>query len=304
MTDSCIGTNGWGLEYTEFACLYQNSIGRFTTEWEKFYDPKPVVDFVEAHPSIPIGTVIAYLIFCFVGKKVMHTKDAWKWRKYLAFWNFFLSTFSFIGAFRTAPQLIHNLSTMSMRDNLCSDPRVLYGSGSSGLWIQLFVLSKFPELLDTFFIVIHKKPLIFLHWYHHVTVLLYCWHSYVTKSPSGIFFSVMNYSVHAIMYGYYFLMAIKMKPKWLNAMFITTAQISQMVVGVSITILASYYYKTNDEAVDGKCWIQAENNLAAFVMYGSYFFLFAQFFIARYFRVKTMSVRTSPLRKKKAKKTE
>lgn len=54
------------------------------------------------------------------------------------------------------------------------------------------------ELVDTFFIVIHKKKLIFLHWYHHITVLLYCWHSYVTTSPPGIFFVVMNYGVHAM----------------------------------------------------------------------------------------------------------
>ena len=91
------------------------------------------------------------------------------------------------------------------------------------------------ELLDTLFIVIHKKPLIFLHWYHHVTVLLYCWHSYVTKSPAGLFFVVMNYSVHASMYGYYFLMAMKLKPKWFNPIIITCFQISQMIVGVSFT---------------------------------------------------------------------
>mmetsp|Transcript_21759 Transcript_21759/g.39484 ORF Transcript_21759/g.39484 Transcript_21759/m.39484 type:complete len:87 (+) Transcript_21759:710-970(+) len=68
----------------------------------------------------------------------------------------------------------------------------------------LVLIQNVSELVDTFFIVIHKKPLIFLHWYHHITVLLYCWHSYVTTSPPGIFFVVMNYSVHATMYGYYF----------------------------------------------------------------------------------------------------
>ena len=92
---------------------------------------------------------------------------------------------------------------------------------------QTHNLLDISELFDTFFIVIHKKPLIFLHWYHHITVLLYCWHSYVTKSPPGIFFVVMNYSVHASMYFYYFLMATKMRPKWLNPMIITTFQISQ-----------------------------------------------------------------------------
>ena len=137
------------------------------------------------------------------------------------------------------------------------------------------------ELFDTFFIVIHKKPLIFLHWYHHITVLLYCWHSYVTTSPPGIFFVVMNYSVHASMYGYYFLMAMRLRPKWFNPMIITTFQISQMVVGVAVTMLGFYYYSK-----DPKCKIENENNTAAFVMYGSYLFLFLQFFIGRYFKPK------------------
>lgn len=137
------------------------------------------------------------------------------------------------------------------------------------------------ELIDTFFIVVHKKPLIFLHWYHHITVLLYCYHSYVTTSPPGIFFVVMNYSVHASMYGYYFLMAIKMRPKWFNPIVITIFQISQMIVGVAVTLAGFYYYKT-----DPTCGIEKENNTAAFVMYGSYLFLFLQFFFGRYSKTK------------------
>eukprot|EP00558_Chaetoceros_sp_UNC1202_P002698 CAMPEP_0197246822 /NCGR_PEP_ID=MMETSP1429-20130617/23485_1 /TAXON_ID=49237 /ORGANISM="Chaetoceros sp., Strain UNC1202" /LENGTH=93 /DNA_ID=CAMNT_0042707585 /DNA_START=588 /DNA_END=869 /DNA_ORIENTATION=+ len=85
------------------------------------------------------------------------------------------------------------------------------------------------------------------------------------------------------MYGYYFLMAMKMKPKWFNAMFITTAQISQMVVGVMVTLAAFYYYKYDNA---GDCHIHYQNTVAAFLMYGSYLFLFAQFFIGRYFKVK------------------
>lgn len=234
---------------------------------------------MQRHNEVPILACIIYVIGILYGRYLMKSSKAWNLRNSLALWNLSLSLFSFIGAFRTAPQLYHNLTTMTLRDVLCLDPQSTFGSGSTGLWVQLFILSKIPELWDTFFIVIHKKPLIFLHWYHHITVLLYCWHSYVTTSPSGLFFVVMNYSVHAIMYGYYFLMAVKCKPKWLNAMFITTAQISQMIVGVIVTIIAFYYYTTEGK----KCMIQRENNIAAFIMYGSYLLLFAQFFVGRYF---------------------
>lgn len=280
MVADCTGITSAGVAYKEFSCIYP-TLGKTYMEWEKYYDPIPVLTWMQERSYIPIGTIILYCTLCVVGKQLMATKDPKKWRSYLAVWNFSLSLFSWIGASRTAPQLYHNLTTMTMRDNLCLDPQATYGSGSSGLWVQLFILSKFPELVDTLFIVMHKKPLIFLHWYHHITVLAYCWHSYVSISPSGLFFVVMNYCVHAIMYGYYFLMAIRMKPKWLNAMFITTAQISQMVVGVAVTIMAFYYYNTETE-----CQIQKENNIAAFLMYGSYLFLFMQFFIGRYFQVK------------------
>ena len=54
-----------------------------------------------------------------------------------------------------------------------------------------------------------------------------------------------------------------------------------MVVGVAVTMLGFYYYSK-----DPKCKIENENNTAAFVMYGSYLFLFLQFFIGRYFKPK------------------
>jgi elongation of very long chain fatty acids protein 6 len=249
----------------------------FVYSFEKYYDPMPVLHWMQQRPAIPVVTCVLYMALIFGGKYYFSSRPAWKWRYTMAMWNLFLSAFSTMGMLRTLPPLLHNLSVMSLRDNLCLDPRSTYGSGSTGLWVQFFVLSKFPELIDTFFIVIHKKPLIFLHWYHHITVLLYCWHSYVTKSPPGIFFGVMNYSVHASMYGYYFLMAMRWRPKWFNPVIITAFQISQMIVGVAVTLVSFYYYKT-----DPTCGIEAENSTAAFIMYGSYLFLFLQFFVGRY----------------------
>eukprot|EP00978_Attheya_sp_CCMP212_P005872 scaffold13087_cov41-Attheya_sp.AAC.2 len=103
---------------------------------------------MQNHSVMPITAVILYAVFMVVGRSAMKNRQAWSWRNILAFWNLSLSVFSWIGMFRTAPQLIYNLTTMSLRDNMCLDPQMTYGSGSSGLWVQLFILSKFPERSD------------------------------------------------------------------------------------------------------------------------------------------------------------
>ena len=124
---------------------------------------------------LPIYGVVAYGVFCVVGRKYMETREAWQWRKVMALWNLSLSVFSIIGVMRTAPVLFYNLATMSFRDNLCIDPRITVENGSCGFWLWLFIMSKFPELLDTFFIVIHKKrPHIFtlVSSYHCTFILL------------------------------------------------------------------------------------------------------------------------------------
>jgi elongation of very long chain fatty acids protein 6 len=239
---------------------------------------------MQTHNFVPIVACFLYAALVVLGRRVFRSLDRCHWRLTLASWNVALSLFSTMGMLRTAPQLLHNLTHMSLHDNLCVDPRATYGSGSTGLWVQLFIISKFPYV-QCFFVCVHecyciKKPLIFLHWYHHITVLLYCWHSYVTVSPPGIFFVAMNYSVHAIMYFYYFLMAMHIKPKWLNPVVITMAQISQMVVGVAVTLAALYYKMTSSSCAV----LTKENNAAALIMYGSYLCLFLQFFVARYLR--------------------
>ena len=112
--------------------------------FEKYYDPVPVHKWMDENPLFPILTCTIYAIAIFSGQYLMKDSQSWKWRRSMAAWNLFLSVFSGIGMLRTMPQLAHNLATMSLRDNLCLDPRSTYGSGSTGLWVQLFILSKIP----------------------------------------------------------------------------------------------------------------------------------------------------------------
>ena len=71
-----------------------------------------------------------------------------------------------------------------------------------------------------------------------MTVLLYCWHSYATEAPQALYFIAMNYAVHAVMYGYYMLMALALKPAWLPPVVVTLLQLAQMVVGVAVQAAA------------------------------------------------------------------
>jgi elongation of very long chain fatty acids protein 6 len=89
------------------------------------------------------------------------------------------------------------------------------------------------------------------------------------------------------MYFYYFLMAVHLKPKFINAAYITIAQILQMIVGVSVTAVGSYLLWFDKEVASLKgtedaCFLKPENVISVLVVYGSYLFLFLQFFVRRY----------------------
>ena len=93
----------------------------------------------------------------------------------------------------------------------------------------------------------------------------------------------MNYTVHAIMYFYYYLMAVKKVPKWFPAQIITAMQISQMVVGIYV-VGAGVYFKLygSTNFKPGECVNDTTNMWAGVVMYGSYFILFVEFALSKY----------------------
>lgn len=200
----------------------------------------------------------------------------------LAAWNLFLSVFSAWGMIKTVPHLLFLVATLPFDKTVCN-PASSWGGPGSGLAVQLFILSKLPELIDTVFIVLRKKPLIFLHWYHHVTVLAFCWHSYVTESGAGLYFIAMNYTVHAVMYFYYFLQAIRAIPKWFPSWLITNMQILQMIIGTAIVCFSIYFknYGSTHFAVH-ECNVQFDNLVVGGVIYASYLYLFMEFAVKRY----------------------
>jgi len=198
-------------------------------------------------------------------------------------WNFGLSIFSLAGAAYCVPRLLFGteagLLTAGFYPAVCA-PALSYGFGMSGFFTALFIYSKFFELLDTTWLLLRKHDVIVLHWYHHFTVLLYCWHSYSVRIGTGLWFAAMNYSVHTVMYFYYGLS--EFKPTGRNiarkfARFVTLVQLSQMVVGITVTV-ASIYFHAQGEV----CYVSLVNSALGLIMYSSYFLLFLQLYVEKY----------------------
>jgi len=220
----------------------------------------------------------AYMLVIFGGQYYMQNRPKFELRGPLVLWNSALAIFSIVGACRTAPELIHVLRHYGLFHSVCV-PSYIEQDRVCGFWTWLFVLSKLPELGDTLFIVLRKQPLIFLHWYHHITVLIYSWFSYTEYTSSARWFIVMNYCVHSVMYSYFALRAMRYRTPRFISMLITSLQLTQMIVGCYINLWAYDYLKT---APRSSCQISQLNIQLSIAMYFSYFVLFARFFYTTY----------------------
>lgn len=243
----------------------------------------------EHHPSVclvyrlmtelwiaPYVAVALYCALIYWAKQRPISKGPTKLKYTLGVWNASLALFSLFGTFRTVPYLLWHWNTKGFESAICESPITAgWGIGTTGLWVQYFVLSKFIELGDTCFLIYNQRDVVFLHWFHHASTLYFSWFAYVHEASYALFFIAMNYSVHSVMYAYFAGRAFGIVPSWFPASLITVAQISQMIAGVTVQVLV--WMKTN-----GAC-AQVHNPTlwVGTAMYGTYCYLFVDFLFAR-----------------------
>nr|XP_006816358.1 PREDICTED: elongation of very long chain fatty acids protein 6-like [Saccoglossus kowalevskii] len=216
-----------------------------------------------------------YMVLVYAGRSAMQQRPKYDLRRALAVWSGSLAIFSIIGFFRVFPKLLEEYMQGGWRQTLCDKS---FLNSVSGFWVYLFTLSKVIELFDTMFIVLRKQKLMFLHWYHHVTVLVYSWYTLSEGVPSGIYYTVMNYFVHSLMYSYYALRASRMVkiPVQVN-MVITFLQLCQMMMGIYINIYSYFHLEITET-----CPVYYNNIYWGLGMYYTYFLLFSHFFYSNY----------------------
>ena len=169
-----------------------------------------IVQYLEFSENYYINYILLllaslYLPSIYYGQLYMKDKE-FKIKHSLFLWNIFMSFASFLGFYLIIVDQIQTDSVYYSK-SFC-DPPLILGKTQANVQLvcYIFCYTKFLEWIDTFFLVIKKRKIIFLHWFHHLTTMLYCLHAVNYSSYydiSGIGFCTINLFVHAVMYFYY-----------------------------------------------------------------------------------------------------
>lgn len=233
------------------------------------------------HWEIPIVAVVVYMLAIPSLHAHVVRRGRYDTRSAAFWWNLGLSVFSMFGFGACFPVIRHELISNGVDFTICAHG-AWYSRGWHGLWVILFVYSKFIELGDTIILLLSARPVIFLHWWHRATVLLFCWHALATHSATGMWYATMNYGVHSVMYAYF---APTQYSSWTRGIVrpfapcITLFQIVQMIVGFGVTMRVIIVKTMGEE-----CHVDVLNAIFGLLIYASYLMLFVRLFAESYFR--------------------
>jgi fatty acid elongase 3 len=226
--------------------------------------------------------IVIYYTVIFGGRELMRNREPFKLRTLFLIHNFYLTAISAILLALFIEQILPTVVRHGIFHAICAH---------EGGWTQPLVvlyylnyLTKYLELLDTCFLFLKKKPLTFLHCYHHGATALLCYTQLIGSTSVSWVVISLNLMVHVVMYWYYFQSARGIKIWWKE--WITRLQIIQFVIDLGFVYFASWTYFTSTYFQwlpnAGQC---AGEEFAAFsgiAIISSYLLLFISFYLATY----------------------
>ncbi|KAL7276253.1 Fatty acyl-CoA elongase/Polyunsaturated fatty acid specific elongation enzyme [Rhizina undulata] len=271
--DRPFGIHLWPL----FDQLYTRVTGSSANDFRFVSGKTPISTFKTA-----VSMIVAYYAIILGGREVMRNFSAVKLQLAFQIHNLVLTIVSGSLLVLFIEQLLPTLFKHGLFYSICD---------ANGGWTQPLVvlyylnyLTKYVELIDTVFLFLKKKPLTFLHCYHHGATALLCYTQLVGSTSVSWVPICLNLMVHVVMYWYYFQSARGVQVWWKQ--WITRLQIAQFVIDLVFVYFASYTYFTSTYWPHipnaGQC---AGEEFAAFSGMGilsSYLFLFISFYFATY----------------------
>ena len=249
---------------------------RYLFDFEKNHDYWQVYYWFVDNWSLSCYIVGVYFLAIIIGQHLMKGRQPFQLKKQLLVWNIALALISFLVLIRCGPVYYDRIIEYGFYGSMCYAGAAEHKQAMA-FWAYVFTLAKVLELGDTALIVLMKKPLHLVHWFHHASVLLFTWYSFAHMSITQLSFMLANVLVHVCMYSYLALKAMKAPMPKAAAMAITILELIQLVFSIFINI-AGYLMKLgNDE-----CCIFDQSIVVFAFLYLSYLLLFTNFFIKSY----------------------
>jgi len=224
----------------------------------------------------PICTVLTYCIAIPMMQKKLKSEISMSLKWILVIHNFFLSAVStFLGILLFAKVVNMYKTNLPAFEVYCG----FTFSEQRGLLTLLYYwnyLLKYYELIDTIFLVLKKKPIGFLHAYHHPATLVLTWTQLVDFSGMQWVVIGLNLWVHSVMYFYYALAALHIPIPFKQI--ITIFQISQFI----IDLVGCYYGTLNIMLISDGCTGTYRAGFVGCFVITSYLYLFVDFYNETY----------------------
>jgi len=192
-------------------------------------DGRPNPDVLFA-PLVPVVAVtVVYLVGVFTLPSLLRNREAYSPRILKALHNGALSLGSLVLLLLIVESLLPLLST-GLWNSMCFGDDYPHRKRLLVLYYINF-LFKFYELFDTLFLILAKKKVDVLQWYHHAATLWVCYAQLVGRSTTQWVIITLNLIVHVLMYYYFFQTSIGGKVWWKK--YLTLLQIVQFVFGIA-----------------------------------------------------------------------